>query len=229
MRLKAKRTLQPSSHVRTRSIYLSIFPFSCFCLLTCLVQFCSLYISQRMSHFSHYALAVLDVWVIPKTTNRTFLESSGNASLSAKEYPSSREGTFWVPKSCLPLEFLSDLHKQLHQVITELASPSTFSTVSSVPAPRCQFVQDAILFMGERDEDGNDSGNPGLLQALQYEWNGIPDREPQHLDREQKPGLAGDLENLSRFVEQRIKICRSRILTLTGKEKRAQLMMDDPK
>jgi hypothetical protein len=182
-----------------------------------------------MSHFSHYALAVLDVWVIPKTTNRTFLESSGNSSLSAKEYPSSREGTFWVPKSCLPLEFLSDLHKQLQHVITELASPSTFSsTVNLVPTPRCQFVQDAILFMGERDEDGNDSGNPGLLHALQCEWNGVPDHEPQH-DREQKLGLAGDLENLSQLVEQRIKICRSRILTLTGKEKRAQLMMDDPK
>jgi len=168
-----------------------------------------------------FALAVLDVWKMSNltTSNRSFLESSDKSALSKKDYPSSDSSPGL--KSCLPLDFLSDLRHILQEVAD--------SNIDSIVERQRKFVQDAILFMGERDEDGNDSGNPGLLQALRYEWTGVPDRTLSHMQREQKPGLAGDLENLCQLVEQRIRICRSRILTLNGKAKRAQLMKDDPK
>jgi hypothetical protein len=87
-----------------------------------------------------------------------------------------------------------------------------------------QALQNSILFMGERDVDGKDSSSLGILQILDHEWAGSP-----YGDRQQKPGLAGDLETLHRLVDQRLKTCHSKILTLTGKQKRAQLFRDDPR
>ena len=80
--------------------------------------------------------------------------------------------------------------------------------------------------MGGRDVDGNDSSNPGVLEILRYEWTGSFDRNPAPPDS-LPVGLAQDLEETCRLVEQRVKVCRSKILTLTGKQKRAQLMKDD--
>ncbi len=94
------------------------------------------------------------------------------------------------------------------------------------PAPKLevlQNLQNAVLFLGDRDVNGDHSSNPGVLQILRYEWTGTDPQQPL------KAGLARDLENTCRLVEQRVKVCRSKILTLTGKQKRAQLMKDDPR
>jgi len=222
MRFKAKQTLQHSRHVRANFICRALHFRMPFIYLVVCAIFGYLYLVQSMNSLLYcYALAVLDVWKMSNltTSNRSFLESSDKSALSKKDYPSSDSSPGL--KSCLPLDFLSDLRHILQEVAD--------SNIDSIVERQRKFVQDAILFMGERDEDGNDSGNPGLLQALRYEWTGVPDRIPPHMQREQKPGLAGDLENLCQLVEQRIRICRSRILTLNGKAKRAQLMKDDPK
>ena len=226
MRFKAKQTLQHSRHVRTNFICRAVYFRMPFIYLVACALFGSLYLVQSMNSLLYcYALAVLDVW---KTSNRSFLESSDKSSLSKKDYPSSDPHSPGL-KSCLPLDFLSDLVHILQEVADSIIGSEVQKPQQQKQLQQRKFVQDAILFMGERDEDGNDSGNPGLLQALRYEWTGVPDRIPPHMQREQKPGLAGDLENLCQLSEQRIRICRSRILTLNGKAKRAQLMKDDPK
>jgi hypothetical protein len=117
-----------------------------------------------------------------------------------------------------PYVFLDNLLQLLQETLNFLNGTH--------PPPQFEDLQNAILFMGGRDVDGNDSSNPGVLEILRYEWTGFLDRNPAPQDS-LPAGLASDLESTCRLVEQRVKVCRSKILTLTGKQKRAQLMKDD--
>ncbi len=142
-------------------------------------------------------------------------ESSENRSFLDVPDISSHFGIF---ATSTPFEFLEHLRQLLHEIHESLNS----DMVASASFITIHNLQDAILFMSERDVDGNDSSSPGILQILQDEWAGVADLQ-------RKPGLAGDLETTHRLVEQRLKTCQSKILTLTGKQKRAQLIRDDPR
>ncbi len=86
-------------------------------------------------------------------------------------------------------------------------------------------LQKAILFMGERDADGGESNSDGILQILKRDWNDTTN----DVKEVEKGGLATDLEILRRLADQRLKMCRSKILTLNGKAKRALLTKEDPR
>lgn len=163
------------------------------------------------SYFS-YIIADLPNWDCASPENRNFLSFPDISN------------DFGIFASSTPCQFLENLRRLLHEVHESLSSDmvSSASLVQTI-----HNLQDAILFMSERDVDGKDSSSPGILQILRYEWTGVP--EPPLADRPQKPGLAGDLETTHRLVEQRLKTCYSKILTLTGKQKRAQLIRDDPR
>ncbi len=154
-------------------------------------------------------MAVLPGWDRASSQNRNFL----NFPDITKDFSS--------VSSSNPFEFLGDLRLLLQETHESLNSDMV------TWPPKIQKLPDMILFMSERDVDGKDSSSPGILQILRYEWTGIAD--PPHADRPQKPGLGGDLQTFHRLVEQRLKTCHSKILTLTGKQKRAQLIRDDPR
>ena len=157
----------------------------------------------------------LENWNSLALGNRSFLE---NPNLISK---SNDFSVFLKPRQVAPLPpyvFLDNLLQLLQETLNFLNGTH--------PAPKFEDLQNAILFMGGRDVDGNDSSNPGVLEILRYEWTGSFDRNPAPPDS-LPVGLAQDLEETCRLVEQRVKVCRSKILTLTGKQKRAQLMKDD--
>jgi hypothetical protein len=118
-----------------------------------------------------------------------------------------------------PFDFLKNLQGLLRGVYECLNSD-----ILHVSKGPFEDLQKAILFMGERDADGGESNSDGILQILKRDWNNTKDEE-----KVEKAGLATDLETLSRLADQRLKICRSKILTLNGKAKRAQLTKEDPR
>jgi hypothetical protein len=127
-----------------------------------------------------------------------------------------------------PFGFLKYLQGLLRQVYESLNSDILHTSKGGAPT-LFEDLQRAILFMGERDADGGDSNSTGIIQILQRDWNGFTSKDGEVGKDDLKPGLATDLETLSRLADQRLKICRSKILTLNGKAKRAQLTKEDPR
>jgi hypothetical protein len=159
--------------------------------------------------------AVLPNWSSTKLPHRTFLHCPNKHGSDFSDVG------FHKPQIDTPYDFLEELQKLLQEVHDFLNSDVL--SLSKRMSDNFEILQNAILFMGERYADGDDSNNPGILQMLQREWTGHAELPgvPKSL------GLSLDLENTCRLVDQRLKICRSKILTLNGKAKRAQLLKED--
>ncbi len=177
---------------------------------------CRFYLCLQESylHYSRILLtnfAVLPNWSSTKLPHRTFLHFPNKLGSDFSDVGFSK------PQIDTPYDFLEELQKLLQEVHDFLNSNAMSLSMSTRMSLNFEILQNAILFMGARYADGDDSNSPGILQILEREWTG---HAPE-------TGLSKDLENTCRLVDQRLKICRSKILTLNGKAKRAQLLKED--
>jgi hypothetical protein len=199
-----------------------VFSFFCApsCLLSVLIYLIVLFQIITMIFFlylSHLNSAVLQNWSV--AGNKAFLESSNKLG-------SEFSAVLKSPVSS-PFQFLFNLLKLFHDAHDNLNSQSSYYQQQHHSTAT---LQDAILFLGERDANGNEEATkPGILQILDSEWNFHSITQSATPTERTEPGLLADLETTCRLVDQRLKVCRSRVLTLTGKEKRAQQLKEDPR